>query len=86
MKWGIAVQERHPGRKASLAVQGTTGETSYSFAIVTGFFQLIQLSIEVHTWMTYQPVVWACLAYQPVNGQYFSLTPNQSTVLSVMAY
>ena len=27
LKWGIAVQEGHPGRKASLAVQGTTGET-----------------------------------------------------------
>jgi len=27
LKWGIAVQEGHPGRKTSLAVQETTGET-----------------------------------------------------------
>ena len=30
LKWGIAIQEGHPGRKASLAVQGTTGETRQS--------------------------------------------------------
>ena len=33
--------------------------------------------------------VWTCLAYKPyflVNEQYFSLTPNQPTVLSAMTY